>query len=218
MIRLTLLAIIILAVIGCSTCNGGKEMSIQDKHDAMLMPSARIETDISTGSGTAIDQYGGFTIILTAKHVVKDAEEIWVRFHNENHDYLATVLKVSDDHDLALLMVQHRHKYIANWGDPMEMLVFEEVFKVGHALGAEEPHVTEGIVSSVEEYYFVTSSPVVMGDSGGGIFWFDGEDYILIGVTAALGVARMGRNKFPVFHIGYATDMVAADELFKQEE
>ena len=220
MIRLTLLGLILLIVIGCSTCNGGNEMSIQDKYDQMLLTSARIETEISSGSGTAIDQYGGFTIVLTARHVIEDAEEIYVRFYSEGTDYPATVLKVSEDHDLALLMVQHRHRHAANWGEPFEALVFWEVFKVGYALGYDEPLVTEGVISAVDEYHFVTSSPVVWGDSGGGIFWFDDEtdEFTLIGVTAALGVARSGGGAFPVFHIGYATDMFAAEELFQQEE
>ena len=190
-------------------------MSIQDKYEQMLYPTVRIETDKGSGSGVAIDTHGGYTVILTARHVVKDAKKVRVRFYPSETEYVAQVTKISKDYDLAIITVlNYEHDHVTNWVDPYELLIFQDTYKVGAALGSENLRVTEGLVSEVWEYGFVTSSPVVWGDSGGGIFVKDGDEYVLVGITSALAVAF---GTIPVFHIGYAVDMFAVEEFLNED-
>jgi S1-C subfamily serine protease len=193
-------------------------MSIQDKYEQMLFTTVRVETDTGTGSGVIIDKFRGYVFILTAQHVVKDGKEFFVTFYPDQDTYPAELLKLSPDHDLAILQVKHNHKYVANWHAPFEPLIFTEVYKIGASLGSLHPRVTNGLVSDVDEYGFIVSAPVVFGDSGGGIFMEDNGEYVLIGIVKALGVAAPYGMPLPVFHVGYITDMFAAEELFKQKE
>jgi len=212
MIRLTLWMTVLLIVVGCTTCGGGK-MSIKDKYEQMLYPTVRIATDKGSGSGVAIDTHGGYTMILTAKHVIRDVKSVRVRFYPSETEYVGEVTKISEEYDLAIVMVAHTHEYIANRGEPFELLVFQETFKVGAALGSDKPMVTEGLVSEICDYAFVTSSPIVWGDSGGGIFLKEGGEFILVGISVKIAIA-MGR--FPVFHIGTAVDMFAVEEFLNE--
>lgn len=203
-------------LIACTTC-GGNQMSIQDKYEQMLYTTVRIETRSGGGSGVVIDTLNGFTVILTAKHVIDDVhnKKVRVRFYPSESEYVGEVTKISDKFDLAIVIVMnYEHDFVANRNEPKEMLVFQETYKVGAALGHETPLVTEGIVSDVDEYEFVTSSPIVWGDSGGGIFVEEDGEFVLVGISVKLAVAF---NVYPIYHIGIAVDMFAVEEFINDE-
>jgi len=213
MIRLIIWTIVLLIAVGCATC-GEKDMSIQDKYEQMYYPTVRIETEKGSGSGVVIDVYGGYSVILTARHVIEDVKKVRIRFYPSETEYVGEVTKVSKDHDLAIVMVQHKHDYTANLVKPKELLIFEETYKVGAALGNDKPLVTTGVVSEVWDDSFVTSSPIIWGDSGGGVYTKRDGEFILIGISTQISIA-MGR--FPVYHIGIAVDMFAVEEFLNAE-
>jgi S1-C subfamily serine protease len=212
--RLLVWTAIIVVVVSCSTCGGG-EMSIQDKMEQMYFASVRISTENGSGSGTVFDTHGGYSVIITARHVIEDAKKIRVRFYPSEAEYTAVITKIYEQGDLAFLMVKHVHEYVANHGRPFELQVFMKTYKIGSALGSFMPRATEGIVSEVDtDYnYFITSSPVIYGDSGGGIYVEDGGKFVLVGVTVALPLAQ---GHFPVYHIGYVIDMFALQDFLKE--
>lgn len=200
-----------IVLIACSTCGGGK-MSIQDKYEQMLYTTVRIDYQ-GSGSGVVIDT-NNYTVILTAAHVVRDAQRVRVRFYPSETEYVGEVTKISEEHDLAFVVVpNYEHKYVAKRGEPRELLVFEKTYKLGAALGHDYPLATEGIVSEVADYVFITSSPVVFGDSGGGIFMEEDGEYFLVGITVQISNAM---GMFPVFHMGIALDMFALEEFLNE--
>lgn len=161
------------------------------------------ETEISTengqvtyagtqGSGVLISQEGE---IVTAAHVIADAEQISVIFH-DGEVYPAEVVRMSKVADVALIKLsyttaQSRNYPVAKFGDSDQVRVGDDIFIIGAPFGLDYS-LSRGIVSGVSKEksrmagftfaeFFQTDAAINQGNSGGPMFNIDGE---VIGIVS----------------------------------
>lgn len=142
----------------------------------------------SLGSGFIIDAAKGY--IVTNNHVVKDAEEVRVTFHDDE-TIKAEVLGRDEKTDLALLKVQTKKKLQAvGFGDSDSLRVGDWVLAIGNPFGLGGT-VTAGIVSARQrdinagpyDDFIQTDASINRGNSGGPMFNLRGE---VIGINTAI--------------------------------
>ncbi|MEO0411653.1 MAG: DegQ family serine endoprotease [Pseudomonadota bacterium] len=141
----------------------------------------------SLGSGFVIDPDG---YIVTNNHVIDDAEEITVRFADDQ-EYDAEVIGTDPEGDLALLKIDAGRKLpYAKWGDSDKIRVGDWVMAIGNPFGLGGT-VTAGILSARHrninagpfDDYLQTDASINRGNSGGPTFNMDGQ---VIGVNTAI--------------------------------
>jgi serine protease Do len=168
------------------------------------------DESFSLGSGVVIDETG---YLLTNDHVVRDADQIQVRFGTGTNDYEATVIKSDAKTDVALLKLKARpgEKFHAiKLAKEDDLLLGETVLALGNPLGLGGS-VTRGILSSKSRMaprqgakldypnWLQTDAPINPGNSGGALVNLRGE---LIGINVA--VLNETANGQPVQGIGFA--------------
>ena len=140
----------------------------------------------SLGSGFILSEDG---YILTNHHVIKDADEIIVRFND--HDELEATLLGSDERsDVALLKVDTTGLTAVKLGDSTKLKVGEWVLAIGSPFGFEQT-ATSGIISALgrslpsDSYvpFIQTDVAINPGNSGGPLFNLDGE---VIGINSQI--------------------------------
>ncbi len=139
------------------------------------------------GSGFIIDASG---FIVTNHHVIKDADEITVRLHDDT--LLEAELIGSDEKtDLALLKVEFDEPMPATiWGSSEKTRIGDWVMAIGNPFGLGGS-VTAGIVSARHrdinsgpyDNYIQTDAAINKGNSGGPMFNLDGD---VVGVNTAI--------------------------------
>jgi 2-alkenal reductase len=147
--------------------------------------------ELGMGSGFVWDQAGH---IVTNHHVVKDTDEIAVRFGEEGRAR-ATVVGSAPDYDLAVLRVQggNRTYRPLPLGSSQELRVGQMVFAIGSPFGLSRT-LTQGLVSALERRLptasgreirgvIQTDAAINPGNSGGPLLDSAGR---LIGVTTAI--------------------------------
>ncbi len=144
-----------------------------------------------TGSGFVIDREGH---ILTNYHVVKDADEIEVRFKGDPKPYDAKVVGAVPPMDIALLKVDAPKAKLhpIPLGDSDRVLVGQKAVAIGNPFGLDFT-VTEGIVSAIRKnpgvesslipYLIQTDAAINPGNSGGPLLDSHGR---VIGINAAI--------------------------------
>ena len=140
----------------------------------------------SLGSGFILSKDG---YILTNYHVVKDADEIIVRFF-DRRELEAKLIGTDARTDVALLKVDATDLPAVTIGDPNKLQVGEWVLAIGSPFGFEES-VTAGIVSakgrSLPGGNFVpfiqTDVAINPGNSGGPLFNMEGE---VVGINSQI--------------------------------
>ena len=140
----------------------------------------------SLGSGFIISQDG---YILTNHHVVKDADEIVVKF-SDRRELLAKLIGSDARTDIALLKVQATDLPVVNIGSPSELKVGEWVLAIGSPFGFEQS-VTAGIVSAKGRSlpggnyvpFIQTDVAINPGNSGGPLFNMDGK---VVGINSQI--------------------------------
>lgn len=145
----------------------------------------------SKGSGVLISAQGE---ILTAAHVVNNAEHINVIFHDGKR-YPAKVVRLAAVADVALIeLVYYDNQYnVAAMGDSDEVAIGHDIFVIGAPFGIEYS-LSRGIVSgkSVEKTrmegftyaeFFQTDAAINHGNSGGPMFNMKGE---VIGLVSSI--------------------------------
>lgn len=141
----------------------------------------------SLGSGFVIDPDG---LIVTNNHVIKDADEITVRFA-DGEKYEATVRGFDPKTDLALLKIEPRAPLpFVPFGDSDKMRVGDWVLAIGNPFGLGGS-VTSGIISARSrdinagpyDDFLQTDASINRGNSGGPLFNMDGE---VIGINTAI--------------------------------
>ena len=150
--------------------------------DRVRASIVRIETPVSTGSGTIINQEG---VILTNYHVVEGFDTVTV-IVKDKFTLNGEVIGYDDGLDLAVVKID---------GGPWPYLpistsrpsVGDEILTIGYALGlAGESTVTQGLVSALRlESRFTwiqTDAAINPGNSGGAAITSDG---LFIGVPTA---------------------------------
>ncbi|MGE0116641.1 MAG: DegQ family serine endoprotease [Dongiaceae bacterium] len=142
----------------------------------------------SLGSGFVIDPTG---YIVTNNHVIAEADEITVRFHDDS-ELKATLVGSDDKTDLALLKVETKTPIVSlAWGDSDGLRIGDWVLAIGNPFGLGGT-VTAGIVSARNRIldqggpyddYIQTDASINRGNSGGPLFNMDGE---VVGVNTLI--------------------------------
>ena len=137
----------------------------------------------SQGSGVLISEQGD---ILTAAHVVNNAENIRVTFHN-GETFPAKIARLATVADVALIKLVYYHgSYpVAKLGDSDLVDVGDDIFVIGAPYGLEYS-LSKGIISGISleqsrmagftfAEFFQTDAAINQGNSGGPMFNMDGE-------------------------------------------
>jgi len=140
----------------------------------------------SLGSGFVLSSDG---YILTNYHVIKDADEIIVRFSDRN-ELEAKVLGSDPRSDVALLKVEATGLEAVKLGDSTNLKVGEWVLAIGSPFGFDHS-ATAGIVSALgrslpsDSYvpFIQTDVAINPGNSGGPLFNLKGE---VIGINSQI--------------------------------
>lgn len=141
----------------------------------------------SLGSGFVIDPSG---IIVTNNHVIADADEIVVRFHDDT-SLPATLLGRDEKTDIAVLKVESDEPLVAlSIGDSAAARVGDWVVAIGNPFGLGGS-VTAGIISARQrdirsgpyDAFIQTDAAINKGNSGGPLLNLDGE---VIGINTAI--------------------------------
>lgn len=155
----------------------------------VLKQDHHVTTDEGIGSGVLISDKGE---ILTAAHVVNDAEKITVKFLN-GEEIPAKVIRSAPIADIALIKLSwmpKEHK-VARIGDSDKVSVGEQIIIVGAPYGLEHS-LSVGYVSARKEQkgrtsgftineFFQTDASINQGNSGGPMFNLQGE---IIGISS----------------------------------
>jgi serine protease Do len=173
----------------------------------------------STGVGSGIiltsDGY-----ILTNRHVVEDSQALTVELA-DGRRFDATVVALSDDHDLALIRISATGLSPAVIGDADALEVGQTAIAIGSPLGTFTETVTRGIISGTGRTITVadetTGRPVTMtdllqtdaainpGNSGGPLLDASGA---VVGVNTAVSADAEG--------LGFAIPISAAASLISE--
>ena len=184
-----------------SGCTVSKSVADTQKED-MLYPSVKVITETGHGSGVVFMSENGMSMILTAKHVIKGHKTVNISFYPYDDEVKGTVIKRSEEHDLALVAVMYEHPYMVTLGRVRHLKPFEKVWKVGAGNGLP-PYPTEGIVSIYDEEMMLVSAPITFGDSGGGLFVKEGKHYVYVGMATMVGATMRGFIPIVIHHQAY---------------
>ncbi len=142
----------------------------------------------SLGSGFVIDAENGY--IVTNNHVVRDAQEVRVTFHDDS-TMEAEVIGMDEKTDIAVLKVDTKKKLTeVEFGNSEKMRVGDWIFAIGNPFGLGGT-VTAGIVSAQQrdinagpyDDFIQTDASINRGNSGGPMFNLSGD---VIGINTAI--------------------------------
>jgi serine protease Do len=174
----------------------------------------------SLGSGFVIDGKEG--LIVTNNHVISDADEITVIFHDGSKLKAEKVLGKDTKTDLALLKVTPKKPLAAiNFGASADMKVGDWVMAIGNPFGLGGS-VTVGIISAKQrdinsgpyDEFLQTDAAINKGNSGGPLFNMDGQ---VIGVNTAI-ISPTGGSIGIGFAVPSDTATVVIDQLRRYGE
>ena len=176
----TILSLILLSTILTANSLNDTTKSIVKIFNTKATPSYKYPWQISklakyTGSGAIIKG----NLILTAAHVVAGSRLLEVKKENDPKKYMAKVKYISHQADLALLEVTDK-KFFDNTKQlklSTNVKVRDKVTVVGYPLGGKNISTTTGIVSRIEQVFYVYSTESLLaiqvdaainsGNSGG---------------------------------------------------
>ncbi|MFM7259777.1 MAG: Do family serine endopeptidase [bacterium] len=148
-----------------------------------------------TGTGAVISRDG---YIVTANHVVADAEEIEIVFQNGRTER-AEIVGLDPGTDIAVLKTNASGLEPASFGSSDELEIGDWVVAIGAPFGLEQT-VTAGIVSAKSrsdvglatfESYIQTDAAINPGNSGGPLANLDGE---IIGINSCISSKGGGND------------------------
>ena len=150
----------------------------------------------SLGSGVIIDGRRGY--ILTNAHVVEKTGTVTITL-NDEREYIAEIVGVDPDSDLAVLHIQSDDPMPAiEMGDSSNLLIGETVIAIGNPFGFSNT-VTTGVISAANRSFrtkervfhdFIqTDASINPGNSGGPLLNINGE---LIGINTAIYAGAQG--------------------------
>jgi len=166
----------------------------------------------SLGSGFIVDPTG---YIVTNRHVINGADEIFVVLHDDTR-LEAELVGEDEKTDLALLKIETEIELRAvGWGSSQKSRVGDWVVAIGNPLGLGGT-VTAGIISArgrdirsgPYDDYIQTDAPINRGNSGGPLFNMDGQ---VIGVNTAIYSPNGGS-----IGIGFAIPSRLAEGVIQQ--
>ncbi len=167
----------------------------------------------SLGSGFVINAEKGY--VVTNNHVVKDADEVRVIFHDDE-SVEAEVIGRDEKTDLAILKIETDKKLTAvTFGNSDVMRVGDWILAIGNPFGLGGT-VTTGIISARSrdirsgpyDDYLQTDASINRGNSGGPMFNLKGE---VIGINTAIFSPTGGS-----VGIGFAIPSALAEPVVNQ--
>lgn len=144
------------------------------------------------GSGVVMSQAGGKTYIMTAAHVIDDAESVKITT-NDKKVYDAQVVGYDSQTDIGVLSVNTTGLQVAKFGNSDKIMVGEQCVVIGCPGGSKFINsVATGIVSAVDRPVsssigysntcIQTDAAINPGNSGGAMFNLNGQ---VIGIASS---------------------------------
>ena len=156
----------------------------------------RTRKEQSLGSGVIVSADG---YILTANHVVAEADEIKVAITGTKKEYTAKVIGKDAATDIAVLKIAAGNLPVITLADSDQVEVGDIVLAIGDPFGLERT-VTMGIVSALGrsglgfngyENFIQTDAAINPGNSGGALVDVEGR---LVGINTAIISSSGGNN------------------------
>jgi len=173
----------------------------------------RTRKEQSLGSGVIVSPDG---YILTANHVVADADEVKVSIADNKKEYVAKVIGKDQATDIAVLKIQAARLPAVTLADSDQLEVGDVVLALGNPFGVGQT-VTMGIVSALGrsgfgfngyENFIQTDAAINPGNSGGALVDVEGR---LVGINTAI-ISRSGGNQ----GIGFAVPINMARNVLER--
>jgi serine protease Do len=156
----------------------------------------RTRKEQSLGSGVIVSADG---YILTANHVVAEADEVKVSIGDNKKEYTAKVIGKDRATDVAVLKIQANNLPAVTLADSDQLEIGDVVLALGNPFGIGQT-VTMGIVSATGrsglgfngyEDFIQTDAAINPGNSGGALVDAEGR---LVGINTAI-ISRSGGNQ-----------------------
>lgn len=210
-----LLSLLLATMLACApgsliSCSSGMALSCDEHHQSAdkILNEVALPTYKVLGSDGEASWSGSAVAIsarelITAAHVVVDsqgkpAEKIHIFSKLGKHKVIATakVVKAKVKQDIALIRVEVDLPYIADVVSKYEIIEHVKwgtrVWVSGHALGVDEPVVTDGYINSTnDEGWIRYSAPQIFGNSGGPVYSLINGRFKLVSISQAGYVAGM---------------------------
>ena len=151
--------------------------------------------NMGLGSGVLVKD----DVVLTASHVVANAEEIMVQFY-DGETVAAKTFRHAREADVALIRLDYppKNPHVAVIGNSDETRIGDEIFVVGAPMGLPYS-LSRGVISGRHSEpnlyndgnfveYFQTDASINTGNSGGPMFNYQGE---VIGIVSSI-LSRSG--------------------------
>jgi len=173
----------------------------------------RTRKEQSLGSGVIISPDG---YILTANHVVADADEVKVSIADGKTEYTAKVIGKDRATDIAVLKISASNLSAVTLADSDQLEVGDVVLALGNPFGVGQT-VTMGIVSALGrsgfgfngyENFIQTDAAINPGNSGSALVDVEGR---LVGINTAI-ISRSGGNQ----GIGFAVPINMARNVLER--
>ncbi|HTY86983.1 MAG TPA: DegQ family serine endoprotease [Candidatus Acidoferrum sp.] len=167
------------------------------------------------GSGVIVSPDG---YILTANHVVEDADEIKVSLGENKKEYAAKVIGTDPPTDVAVLKIDAKDLPAITLADSSQLEIGDIVLAIGNPYGLSQT-VTMGIVSALgrnslpgfNQYqdFIQTDAAINPGNSGGALVDVEGR---LVGINTAIVPNSNGGNQ----GIGFAVPVNLARHVMER--
>ena len=144
------------------------------------------------GSGVIMSESNGKTYVLTAAHVISDADKFTVTL-NDDTEYDAQMVGYDAQTDIGVLSIDVTGLKVAEFADSDGVVVGEQVVAIGCPGGLEfKNSITSGYVSALDrpvsssigynKYCIQTDAAINPGNSGGALFNMQGQ---VIGINSS---------------------------------
>jgi len=191
-------AVVNISTVSTSTGRGGgpfgNDPFFRDFFERFFEGTPRRRQQTSLGSGLIIDKGG---LILTNNHVIKDADEISVRFASKE-EVKGKVVGTDPKTDLAVIRVHAAEPLpVMALGDSDTLRVGEWAIAIGNPFGLDHT-LTVGVISATGrsevgiaayENFIQTDASINPGNSGGPLLNIRGE---VIGINTAIVASGQG--------------------------
>ena len=174
----------------------------------------RTRTERSLGSGVIVSPDG---YILTANHVVAEADEVKVSIADSKTEYTARVVGKDSATDVAVLKISAANLPAVTLADSDQLEVGDVVLALGNPFGVGQT-VTSGIISALgrnglqgfNQYqnFIQTDAAINPGNSGGALVDVEGR---LVGINTAIVSPSGGNNG-----IGFAVPINMARNVLER--
>jgi len=172
----------------------GNDPFFRDFFDRFFEGMPRQRRQTSLGSGVIIDKSG---LILTNNHVIKDADEITVKFANKQ-EAKGKIVGTDPKTDLAVIRVSTKEDLpVVALGNSDALHVGEWAIAIGNPFGLDHT-LTVGVISATGrsevgiaayENFIQTDASINPGNSGGPLLNIRGE---VIGINTAIVASGQG--------------------------